>query len=250
VLVPVVAAIGLPVLLPHLANLSAMGSSAGLPSNARPSTVNSLIAMMPLWMWGIPAAYLAALSISLLKPLGKIGTRLLFLLILMGSAVPVRLLLLPFLDAVRWLQLIGTTVGLMFPYLVSGAAFYVFKLFFDGREQAWRQAARDKVGASPAGVFFQQIILPSLPVLLLVMVAVAFAAAIGGLDWMWASMTRSDRVTYPLILVMLGSQMRANQAALAAYALRWTVMVFGLLVIPAVLLQILFVDRLALVGKD
>ena len=252
-MIPVVVIVALPILAPHLYNgITALESRGRGGSGPFETTItnlaNSFAPAIPILFLAIPCAYLAALAISLLKPLGRIGSKILFLLFLWGSVIPVSLLVVPLFGFSRRAQLLNTTLGLILPYLASGVALYAFKLFFDGREGPLEQALEG--GDPPFGAWWRHVLLPSLPMVVMVAaIAIMATVATEGLTWMLAATHEIRQAPVPFTIVMGIGQIAAGQPYLAAAALRWTLVNLGVGIVPAILLQILLVDRLALVCR-
>ena len=256
IMVPIVLLAALPVLLPHFYSLASVISPPqsaarypGMPAQLSVRVlVNSLIPVVPLLFLALPCAYLAALSISLIRPFGRVGSSVLFLLLLLGSAIPLPLLLGPTFEGVRWLGTVNTVTGLALPYLVSGAAFYIFKLHFDGRAQEWDRAVH--AGSPALSTLLDQAVVPSLPIVLLVIEVITFATvATGSMEWMIAVSSKLDQMPWPVLIASMSATMQNVPGALALRAIQWTTMVLLLWGIPAIPLQIRLLDRLALVGR-
>jgi multiple sugar transport system permease protein len=255
-LLPVMLIVALPLLAPHLYSLR-MVIAPPLPGPRTAVTpgvrfggalVRSLVPIAPLLLVALPCAYLAALSISLIRPLGHIGSKVLFFLFLAGSAIPVAPLMPALIQLARDLGLLNTVIALALPYMVSGVALYVLKLFFDSRHKAVDRAAQD--GTPMVSALLQHAVMPSLPIVLLVLVVISFAAAaIGNIEWVVAAISSRDRMPTQLLIIQQAAQMSASFVETARYATQWTAVILILWAIPSLPLQIWLVDRLALTSK-
>ena len=247
-MIPVVLIASLPILLPHLSSLSNAASvSFELPFEP-PPLGSSLAALAPLLFLAIPAAYVAAAAISLAQPLGRIGTKILALVLLLGSAVPIPLIMTSLFEMTRALHALNTVWGLMLPYLASGTAFYLFKLYFDGRHEHVDEAVRQ--GTPALNAIWKQAVLPSLPILLLVAVAFSFASvAVSGLPWMLVATRSPETAPWPVFMLGQSAVPSVRPEWLGTLALQWVGALFVIWVVPALLAQLFLVDRLALVSR-
>jgi raffinose/stachyose/melibiose transport system permease protein len=94
------------------------------------------------------------------------GSKLLFLVILLGTMIPFQVLLAPLFSMVNRLGLINTYVGVILPYIAFGVPYQVFVLhgFFRQLPREMSEAARID-GASHVVIFFRLFLPLSLPAL-------------------------------------------------------------------------------------
>ena len=204
--------------------------------------VNTLVPPMMALLAQLPLAYLAALGIGALRPLGKWSEALLvpFGLWLFVGVEP---LSIAAYQTARGASLLNTLIGLTPPMMLSVPMLFVFTLFFKGQEPRWR-AARE---ADPSGVraFFTQLVLPSLP---LVALLACVALLISTQDLLWPLLIaakpeyRTASVTLLQLFGMFSAKWQLIAACITLFGLPAFMFYFGVLGA----LQIFYLDRLTL----
>lgn len=184
----------------------------------------------------LPLTWLAAFGIGGLRPLGRHSEWLLlpFCPWLFVGMTP---LSLATYQVERSAGLVGTFFSLVPPLAISVPILLILTLFYKGQAQTLR--------ASGAGAYFKHLILPSLPLLLLMIGAGLF---VGMQDPFWGLVAVSKSNLFPLnsALLMLAGVYATSRALIAA-----AVLVTGL---PLVLVsflalaafQLFYLDRLTI----
>jgi ABC-type sugar transport system permease subunit len=193
----------------------------------------------------LPAAYLAAVSLALVRPFGRRGSSVAFAGLLASGFVPPLVVGIGLFDWVRRAGLFNTVPASGLPLVAGPASFYLLKLYFTGQEARLAHAIRG--GLAPVSAFFRHLFRPSLPVALL---AGALSFLLAGQSLLWPLLVLARRDLYPLALHLLvhQSQFTGEPALLAAGA--WLVLTCwgaGMLAIwwP---LQTLVLERLEVVA--
>ena len=228
--------------LPADPTLDAYGRVAQLVPLAR-VVVNTIVpVVLPVLLVQLPLAFLAALGIGALRPLGRHSEWLIlpfspWLFVTVGPLSPV------VFETISDARLINTLPGLIPPLGLSVPALFILNLFFKGQSRAWR--------AAPAsGAFFQRVIMPSLPLALLLGSA---ALLVGMQDLLWPLIvaSRPDRFTIPLSLIRLNSTVgaQADAPTVAAALTMFGLPPFLIFFVIFGLLQALYLDRLALATR-
>lgn len=157
----------------------------------------------------LPAAYLAALSLSIVRPFGRRGSSLAFVALVASGFVPPVACALGLYAPLRSLRLFNTlpTGGL---HLMAGAAGLVlFRLYFAGQASPEPATGRPGIGFYP-----HHIIRRSLPFGVL---AVASSLLLAGQCFLWPLVMLADRNLFPLSLALLVDQRKlAEEPALLA----------------------------------
>lgn len=199
------------------------------------SVVPPLVAVLAL----LPAAYLGGLAIGGLRPLGRHSGWLLlpFSPWLFVGAGPLSVALY---QSRMELGLIDTLPGLIPSVAGLAPMLFVLTLFFQGQERRWRTG----------GGFARTMLLPSLPLAGLLGGAAVLLTA-QDLLWPLLISLSPEQYTAGVALVQLAAQFSADAPLLAAAVVRLGQPLF----LPALLalgaLQLLYLDRLALVvGRD
>lgn len=224
--------------LPADPTLDAYGQVAELIPLAR-VVVNTIVPVaLPVLLAQLPLAFLAALGIGALRPLGRHSEWLLlpfspWLFVTVSPLSPV------LFETIRDARLINTLPGLIPPLGLSVPILFVLTLFFKGQSRAWR--------AAPApGAFFRRVIVPSLPLALLLGAA---ALLVGMQDLLWPLIVanRSDHFTIPVALTRLNATAGASAAppTVAAALTLFGLPPFLIFFVTFGLLQALYLDRLA-----
>ena len=146
-------------------------------------------------------AYLAALGIGALQPLGR---RSEWLLLLFSPWLFVTILPLSIAGFLAGLNAgrLDTFFALISPVLFSVPALFILTLFFKGQAPSWRAASGDGE-SSGAGAFFNHLILPSLP---LVGVLLLFSLFAGWQKVYWPLVSTFRPENRTLGFVLYGQQ--------------------------------------------
>lgn len=195
----------------------------------------------------LPIAYLAALGIGALRPLGRRSEWLLlpfspWLFVTVGPLS---------IAAYRRLSEAGqlnTTLALIPPLLLNVPLLFILTLFFKGQEAKWRAARAE--GRAAGGAFFRLVILPSLPLALLL---ASIATLLGMQEFLWPLLVanRPEYWTIPVALASLPGRFDLDWPALAAALTLFGLPVFLWFFPLFGLFQSFYLDRLALAtGTD
>ncbi len=191
----------------------------------------------------VGVAYLAALGISGLRPLGRHSEWLLMFFapwLFVGTAP----LGIEFYKAVRDEGGIGTESALLPPILVAVLPLLIMAVLCRGQAERWQQ--RVSAGAPAAAAFFRVVVLPTLPLAAFLFVVVALA---GGQDLWWPLLVSvtPENATVPLTLVIAQNSFAQGDFSVAP-ATPLAVVLLAFLVLAAV--QVLHADRMtATVGR-
>ncbi|MDI7275342.1 MAG: hypothetical protein QME94_05150, partial [Anaerolineae bacterium] len=108
-----------------------------------PALVNGLlVAVPPIVLVQLPASYLAALSLALVRPFGRRGSRLAYLGLLSSGFVPPVVTGIGLFDVMRGARLENTLPGASLPLVAGAASLFIFRLHFAGREEVLEAARR------------------------------------------------------------------------------------------------------------
>lgn len=191
----------------------------------------------------LPIAYLGALGIGALRPLGRHSEWLLlpFSPWLFIGALPLGI---ANYQRLQEAGLLNSFIGLIPPSTLAVPMLFILTLGFKGGAVAW-QAARD-AGAPAVGSFLRLVIAPSLPLALLLALG---GLVIGMQDLFWPLLVanRAEQHTIPLALVQLNQRATADLPLITAAIWRFGLPGFALLLLMLVLLQAFYLDRLALI---
>jgi ABC-type glycerol-3-phosphate transport system permease component len=141
----------------------------------------------------------------------------------------------------------GTWAGLLPPIALSVPVLFILTLFFKGQEPKWR-AARAGNG-SPIGVFLRTLILPALPL-------AAFLACVSLLlsmqDFLWplvVTATSIDLAPVSIYLARIAGLYGQEPQLIAAANIGFELPVFVFFFLAFGLLQVFYLDRLALTNE-
>ncbi|MEU4574957.1 sugar ABC transporter permease [Nonomuraea sp. NPDC023979] len=223
----VVAAVTLWLTWPWVAALFEPGEERGLPPGLR-THLNTWVPALVGAVVSVGVAYLAALGIGGLRPLGR-GSEWLLLPFAPWLFVGDGPLSIANWNTLRGLGLIDTFVALIPPLLVSVPALLVLTLLCKG------------LAAANERDFLSGVLLPSLPMAGILVLAVTFVNA---QDLLWPLLAVQDPAlaTAPAVQAMALSQFAGGPAPAG---LATPLVVVVLMLAAAVAAQLLYLDRLA-----
>jgi ABC-type sugar transport system permease subunit len=186
----------------------------------------------------IPIAYLGALGIGALRPLGRHSEWLLlpFCPWLFVGIGPLSILAF---ENLRAAGLIDTFLSLVPPILCSVPMLVILTLFFKGQ-----QARRSAPGAS----FFNALILPSLPLTVL-LASIAFLVESQMLDWPLLVANSLESQPASVVLATIQGVFALDVPLLSAAMVRFGLPFFVLFFLIFAIFQIFYVDRLAITSE-
>lgn len=192
-------------------------------------------------------AYLAALSIGALLPLGKRSEWLLLPFSPWLFITPLPLSLVNILSA-QESGTLGTFAGLISPILVSVPALFILTIFFLGRAPRWQRASTSS-DSSKSAVFFRYLVLPSLP---LVGVLFLFLLFMGWQDFFWPLVANNRQEYYPfsVTLAQLLQSFSISRGGLALAMISFFVLISFFYFVAFALFQVLYLDRLVFYSED
>lgn len=208
--------------------------------------LNLFVPILVIWLVQIPITYLAAAALGLMRPVNRMVTNILFLILLVLAFIPPETLLFQWFMDARDLGILNTQVVLAMPWLVSGLSFLVFKLFFDGMYDEV-QAARES--GQGIDTILQKVVMASLPLVLL-MGLVATFMSIQNLLWPLIATNGRDNFTPTLMLTMISNQFATENAPLAGAAVILVDIFFIPFALGFGLISGFGLENLALVGGD
>ena len=201
-----------------------------------------------IWLIHLPITYLAALSLGFIRPLGKIGSNVLFLLLFAVTLIPLEGLIFEWFTLARDNGVLNSPEALHTPWLVNGFSLLFLKLFFDGAREKYHAARMN--GQSARDAFIRTVLVPSLMIAILIGVVLSF---ISSQSLTWALVTQNSREawTTPVAITTIMGQFAFENSMLGAAV---TTMVTSLIipfVIAFAILHIVVLDRLViLAGRD
>lgn len=191
--------------------------------------------------WQLPLAFLAALAIGGLRPLGRYSEWLLmpfapWLFVGSGS------LLLVYYEGLAQASLVDSFLALAGPFTISVPMLVLLTLYFKGRQRPYQEALA--AGRPALSAFFSTVFLPSLvPAFLLYLAALLVHSQ--QILWPLAVAHSPEMQTLPLLLLRLGDTLAVG--GLPAGALLLGLLPLGIFFLIAFgLFQVFFLDRLAL----
>lgn len=249
--VPLVVIIGLPIVGLVVWGLWLAASNNGFNQlstalNVPNALANTMRGQWPtIWFVQLPITYLLGLSLGFVRPLGRMGSDILFLIFLILAIIPPEFL------GMQWFLSLGSVGGLnasltvAMGFLVNITSLLIFKLFFDGAYERYHSIKG--AGQPGSDAFMNAVLLPSLPIFLLVGALLTFAST-HALWWPLIGVNSPDLLTFAPQLLMASGRFSADYGTVTAAAVTF-LGAFGLLFFAVfALLQILVVDRLAILA--
>jgi ABC-type sugar transport system permease subunit len=219
---------------------SGMGDE--LPLSFGRMLVNTIVPPLVVLLLQVPIVYLGALGIGAARPLGK-HSELLLLFFAPWLFVTVAPLSIVAFQARAEADTLGTIGGLVSPIILSVPMLFILTLFFKGQEPRWRAVQAE--GSPPVNAFFTQLILPSLPLLVL-LASLSFLTNMH--DLFWPLVTGMNRESYNanMVLLMLRGLYASPLSLLTGLITILGVPAFLFFFVIFGLVQALYLDRLAL----
>jgi hypothetical protein len=205
--------------------------------------VNTVVPPTLAGVFQVVIAYLAALGIGAVRPLGR-WSELLLLPVSPWLFVTMGPLSLAAFQTLRGFNLLGTLPGLIPPLPLSVPMVFVLTLFFRG--QTARTRAAQAGGASAPASFLSGLLLPSLPLALLLL---AFALMAGFQDLYWPAIAGTTAASRTMATTFLFLRTAAGADSQAMLSAAITLFEMPLSVVFFVVLgafQMLYLDRLTL----
>jgi ABC-type sugar transport system permease subunit len=184
-------------------------------------------------------AYLGALAIGGLRPLGR-RSEWLLLPFSPWLFVGVGPLSLAAFQSRASLDLLNTLPALVTPILCSVPMLFILTLFFKG------QSARRLAGGES---FFGALILPSLPLAAL-LASVALLVELQQLQWPLLVAAPRGATPFTVMLAQLRGQFASEVPLISAAAVRFELPIFIVFFLVFALFQIFYIDRLAITRDD
>jgi|GEM_PF-324292 len=204
--------------------------------------LNTLIPPLGALLWQIPLVYAAALGIGALRPLGK-WSEWLLLPFSPWLFVTITPLILTAFQSLREAESLNTFLGLTPPILLNIPMLFILTLFFKGQASKYNAAVAE--GGSKTNAFFRLLILPSLPLVIL-LAAATLLLNLQALLWPLVVANDPELQTFPVALLLLRSQFSTAWSVLAAGITFFQLPLFLFFFVVFGLLQVLYLDRLAL----
>jgi hypothetical protein len=208
--------------------------------------INSIVPPLITATLQVLIAYLAALGIGALRPLGKRSEWLLLLFSPWLFITVLPLSLVNFL-AVQKADLLNTLRASLSPIVFSVPALFILTIFLSGRASQLPQETREgEAQAAPS--FSKHFILPSLPLAAVLWLVILF---LSGQDVLWPLLVSvsPERYTLSVTLLRLISTFGGAGGAPAAAVLFFILPLCLFFFICLVPFQILYLDRLVLYSE-
>jgi ABC-type sugar transport system permease subunit len=157
-----------------------------------------------IWFIQLPVTYLAALSLGFLKPINRIVSHILFLILLVVAFFPPEALTLQWFMMGREAGLLNSPEMIGLAWRAGAFSLILFKLFFDGAAETFH-AARES-GQSTTDAFMRSVFLPSLPIFVLAGAVLSFVSA-QSLLWPLIAVSERDMMALPVQIVMQRNMM-------------------------------------------
>ena len=210
--------------------------------------INSLQGpLFAIWVIQLPLAYLVGLTLGFFRPLGRIGSSVLFLPLLVFAMLPLSAMTFAWFDIAREQELLNEPFPVLaIPWLFGGVSLIVLKMFFDGAHDTYHEAIA--AGESNGEAFANHVIVPSLPLVLAVGAGLSLLAS-GELLWALTVINDMDLSTATVNLIRIHTA-RAGTGIVEAGSAVFYAGIISIIFVPIVAVLHIFVDRLALVAGE
>ncbi|NOK64381.1 MAG: hypothetical protein GFH25_541276n31 [Chloroflexi bacterium AL-N10] len=186
-------------------------------------------------------AYLGALGIGALRPLGKRSEWLLVLFSPWLFVTTIPMSLIAFQDRLN-VELLNSMLGLVSPILISIPALFILTLFFKGQHETWQEA---QVHGQKT-TFTQAIIKPSLPLTVLLG---SVGLLVGMQSFYWPLLVSTNPSAMPILVFVVSSAISNPfgwaEIPILLISLGLPFWIFFLIIFS--LFQLFYIDRLTFV---
>lgn len=165
-------------------------------------TNNSMMPWFAIWFIHLPITFMAGLALGFFRPFGRIGSNILFVVLVMITIIPTEVLMFSWFIMARDLALLNQPIALGIPWLVNGLSLMVFKMLFDGAHEAYHTAI--DTGESSQKAFSNRVMLPGILMAIAIGVILSFISA-HSLLWSFISQNTQDSYTPIMSLMVLGN---------------------------------------------
>lgn len=169
-------------------------------TNLVSGTINSIMPWLAIWFIHLPITFMAGLALGFFRPLGRIGTNILFIVLLMITIMPTEVLMFSWFIMGRNLGALDQPILLGLPWLTNGLSLLVFKMLFDGAHEAYN-AALDR-GESSQKAFGNQVMLPGILMAPVIGIILTFISS-QSLLWAFISQNSVEHHTTVMSLMTL-----------------------------------------------
>lgn len=206
---------------------------------------NSILpALLSILLVQLPVAYLGALGLGAVRPLGK---RSVWLLLLFSPWLFVTSMPLAFaaFQNLRELGIVDTFLALAPPQLLNVPMLFVLTLFFMGQESKWRKAREEGMPATRA--LLQKLIVPSLPLAGFLAVLSLLAASQDLIVPMMMGVS-PEQLTFSTAILRVSASAAPGSSAplIALFGIPYSL----LFLIPFAALQLFYLHRLTLTRES
>lgn len=226
-------------------NLALQNEAFGQINESFHWTLASTIATIPwfaIWFVQIPITLMAGLALGFFRPFGRVGSNILFVILLMITIIPTEVLIFEWFIMARDMALLNEAIVLGLPWLINGFTLLVFKVLFDGAHESFHRAIES--GESRTIAFSNRVMLPGFLMALVLGIVMSFISL---QSFSWSIVSQSTRENFtPLVglFVQSGFSPQLDQVTGAAsQIIWWNVIIF---VVLFGFMQIFILDRFKL----
>lgn len=208
--------------------------------------VNSLSPLFAIWFIQLPFALMAGLGLGFYRPFGKIGSNILFVILLMIMLVPTEALMFEWFIMSREIGMLNNVSMLGFPWMVNGFTLLAFKVFADGARDHFYQAM--DTGMSSSKAFGKYVMMPAMLIALVAGVILSFLSI---QSFLWALISQNSRENFTIVIQMIMMRMQLAMEVDAVTGLATNVIIgFGVIfAILFIAIQIFVLERFALASS-
>ena len=228
-------------------NLATQYESFGQVSETADWTSAHIQSMTPwiaIWFIHLPITFMAGLALGFFRPFGKIGSNILFVVLLMITIVPTEVLMFEWFIQAREMGMLNNPTLIGLPWLVNGFSLLVFKVLFDGLYEHYYASLYE--GEASQNVFVQRVILPGMLMAVTIGIILSFISS-QSLLWSLVSQINRENFTSPLLLlsqIRMGFGTDTSFTAGAASQIVWQNFIIFLVLFG--LLQVFVLERFKL----
>ncbi len=204
---------------------------------------NSLSPLFAVWFIHLPLTFMAGIGLGFYRPFGKIGSNILFIIMLMITLIPTEALIFEWFLGASETGMLDNISMIGFPWMVNGFTLLVFKLFADGARDHYYASL--EAGMSNTKAFGKHVFQSGLWLVITAGVVLSFIS-IQSIIWPLISQNSSENYTVSILLFIMRNTTFEAPATLLNASVT-VLLVYGVpFIVMFVLIQIFILERFAL----
>jgi|GEM_PF-483210 len=205
--------------------------------------VNSLSPLFAIWFIQLPIAFMAGMGLGFYRPFGRIGSGILFIVLLAIMLIPTEVLIFEWFTMSRDLGVVNDTSMLGYPWMVNGFTLLAFYVFFNGAH--YHYINNIESGMSQTKAFSKRVMIPAILLSIAIGVVLSFIS-MQSMLWALVSQFAQENMTFVTQLSVLMSISVTDAGSIMQLAGMYIIGVGVVFAVFFVLVQVFILERFAL----